>query len=209
MEKNSESYINYEMCKKCGGACCKQNGCIYLPRDFESLSFDYLKEKIDKGYISISGQPIPFSGGAWTFLLYLRARNVNSEIVDLFSLGSPCSLLTDTGCSLDETERPSLGLMVEPTKIGGPCDKKFDSDIALKWLDYYNVLYKLVKHYTNMKIEDIISKQLDARLSEIKTRMDAKKVLTDMEIFIVNQYRIMVNKPFYSPDEVKKFSLLY
>lgn len=55
MKKDRESYINYEMCKTCGGECCKQCGCIYLPEDFENLSFDYLKNEIDKGYISISG----------------------------------------------------------------------------------------------------------------------------------------------------------
>ncbi len=209
MIKNMESYINYEMCKKCGGACCKQNGCIYLPKDFENLSFDYLKKEIDKGYISISGQPFVLFKDAWSFLLYLRARNVNSNIVDLFPVGGPCALLTDTGCSLDETKRPSLGLMVESTKIGGPCKKKYDSDIALNWLDYDDVLSKLIKYYTNMGIQDIICEQINNKISTIKTKIEAKEVLTSMEQFVVNEYKIMVNKSYYSPDEVKKFILLY
>ena len=39
-----EKYIDEEMCKKCGGLCCMQNGCVYMPTDFKSMEFDYLKK---------------------------------------------------------------------------------------------------------------------------------------------------------------------
>ena len=39
-----EKYINYEMCKKCGGVCCKQNGCVYAPSDFKSMKYPNLKQ---------------------------------------------------------------------------------------------------------------------------------------------------------------------
>ncbi len=198
------------ICVECVEVLVAKNVVVFIcQEDFENLSFDYLKKEIDKGYISISGQPFPLFAGAWSFLLYLRARNVNSDIVDLFSLGDPCVLLTDKGCSLDETKRPSLGLMVKPTKIGGPCDKKYDSSIALNWLDYDEVLSKLIKHYTNMEIKDIISKQINNIIPMIKTKVEAKAVLTSMEQYIISEYLIMNNKPYYSPDEIKKFSLYY
>ena len=70
--KQMEKYINYEMCKECGGLCCQQNGCIYLPEDFKRLSFNFLQKQIDKGKISIAGQPFNgFLRDGWTFLLYL------------------------------------------------------------------------------------------------------------------------------------------
>lgn len=62
MSKNIKTYVDKEMCKKCGGVCCKQNGCIYLPRDFKNMNINYLIQELEKGNISISGQPasVPF-----------------------------------------------------------------------------------------------------------------------------------------------------
>ncbi len=63
-------YVNYEMCKKCGGVCCKQIGCAYIPQDFKSLEYNYLINLLEQGNISITGQPAPFSltPNAWTFI---------------------------------------------------------------------------------------------------------------------------------------------
>jgi len=33
---------NLELCKKCGGRCCKKSGCDYIPDDFQELTFNYL-----------------------------------------------------------------------------------------------------------------------------------------------------------------------
>ena len=55
MQKN----INYKMCAECKGACCKQVGCIYMPNDFKNMHFNNLRKLLDKGNISISGQPFP------------------------------------------------------------------------------------------------------------------------------------------------------
>lgn len=201
-----EKYINYEMCKQCGGQCCKENGCIYLPKDFKDLSFEGLKKEIDKGYISISGQPFNgFLGNAWSYLLCLRARNVNSKIVDLFTSGGPCMLLTDTGCKLNESKRPSLGLLVEPTKIGGPCDKKYDSELCLWWLNYSDVLSKLVKYYTNKEVKDVIIEQITEKIAEINKKLDNSIELTEMEKVNIYWYReILCGKPYYSQKEVQK-----
>ena len=105
-----EKYIDEEMCKKCGGLCCMQNGCVCMPTDFKSMEFDYLKKELEKGNISISGQPIGFMSDGWSFLLYLRARNEDSPIVDLITKGGLCKMLTEEGCSYTPEKRPLLGL---------------------------------------------------------------------------------------------------
>lgn len=141
------------MCKECGGVCCKENGCIYMPQDFDNLNFESLKKALDEGNVSISGQPLKFQGNAWTFVLYLRARNKNADIVDLITSGGPCKLLTSTGCSLDEVNRPSLGLSIKPTVIGGPCSRTFSQEqVILDWMDYSEVLGSLVQYYTNKDV---------------------------------------------------------
>ena len=204
-----KKYVDYDMCKECGGVCCKQNGCIYMPKDFSSMNFDYLKKVLNQGDISISGQPFNgFLGNAWSYMLYLRARNVNSEIVDLIPSGGPCKLLTENGCSLKEPKRPTLGLLVRPTVIGGPCEKKFSSDYPLKWLEYNDVLSQLVKYYTNQDVVDVIATQAAKRIKLIKDKKKLGQELTSTESAIeVWYYTIMANKPYYSINEVKSLKL--
>ena len=42
MESNIE-YENLNLCAECGGKCCKNSGCGYLPKDFENMFFGNLK----------------------------------------------------------------------------------------------------------------------------------------------------------------------
>lgn len=98
MEKNE----NLDICRQCGGRCCKKSGCDYSAKDFTDLSFKSLCEILSEGKISIvafikfkilhNGKNIadPF--------LYLRARNENRDIVDLVSMKTRCSQLGDDGC---------------------------------------------------------------------------------------------------------------
>ncbi len=202
-----EKYIDYEMCKKCGGVCCKQNGCVYAPKDFESMEFSYLKSELEKGKISISGQATPIAHGMWTYIPYLRARNKDANIVDLITNGGPCINLTETGCSLSEEQRPTFGLLVKPTKIGGPCEK-VNSGSANDWLNYSEVLEKLVKHYTNKNIIDIIVDEIARQMVVINKKIKANVKLSPMEQTNAYwYYKIMGNKPYYTPEEVKKMIL--
>ena len=199
-----EKYVDYEMCKKCGGACCKQNGCVYAPTDFKSMDFSYLKEEIEKGKISISGQASSFAGGMWTYIPYLRAKNNDAEIVDLITKGGPCANLTEKGCSLTEEERPTFGLLVKPTKIGGPW-KLENQEQALNWIDYSDVLEKLVKYYTNKEVIDVVVEEISKQIIEIKEKLKNNIELNPMEKINASwYYNVMANKPYYTPDEVKK-----
>lgn len=200
-----EKFINYEMCKKCGGVCCKENGCIYLPQDFNNLDFESLKRVLDEGNVSISGQPIQFYGNAWTFLLYLRARNQNADIVDLITSGGPCKLLTSTGCSLGENDRPSLGLAIKPVAVGGPCSKTFSQDqVVDAWMDHSEVLSNLVQHYTDKDVISVIVEQMTNQMDRIKKLEELKNMEKLIKYWY---YNIIVNRPYYTPEEVKKMVL--
>lgn len=202
-----EKYINYAMCKECGGVCCKQNGCIYLPKDFKSLEASEIIKELDKGTISISGQPVNFSMDKWTYIPYLRARNRDSEIVDLITNGGPCINLTASGCNLSEDNRPSCGLLVKPTIIGGPCEK-IAKNLGMEWLEYSNVLEDLIKFYTDKNMIDVIVSQISKKIVEIKKKINNDIPLSEMEkINIQWYYQVMANKPYYEPDEVKSMML--
>ena len=199
-----EKYTDYKMCEKCGGVCCEQNGCIYLPEDFECMDFIYLKSLLDEGYISISGEVTQVYKDMWTYLPYLRARNKDAGIVDLISNGGPCVNLTKTGCALSEEERPSFGLLLKPTIIGGPCET-MNKTLVLNWLDYNEVLEKLVKHYMNQKILTTVIDETSEQIFSIKEKLKDGIQLTPMEKQIFHwYYDIMNGKPYYTPDEVRK-----
>ena len=196
------------MCKKCGGACCKQNGCVYAPNDFESMKYPYLKSLLDQGKISISGQPVPFLGSSWTFVPYLRARNFGAPIVDLFTNGGSCINLTDVGCTLSEDTRPAFGLLVEPTKIGGPCEKR-GKNLGDDWLYYSDVLSQLIKYYTHNELIDELIKEIKIVMEIIRPKIHNNIELSPMEEQNAYwYYNIIADKPYYSPEEVAEYTLI-
>lgn len=205
MEKN----INYEMCKECGGACCKQVGCIYMPGDFRVVNFKAMKKILDKGNISISGQPFSVASGLWSYILYPKARDVNADVIDLMPTGGPCKLLTPTGCSLSEDDRPSLGLACKPTKIGGPCEAGYTQDDLLSWMDYDDVLSGLVEHYTGKDVLSVIAEQAQAKADIICDKIDSKQELLAMEKKVYLWCRDIINTGSYIPtQDVKRMILL-
>lgn len=151
-----EKYEDKEICKNCGGICCKKCGCDYFVSDFESMKLDYLEEVLQSGYISIiaslcfneskNGLLIPNP------ILSLRARNINRSEIDLLSLKLPCASLNEDGCIHDITKRPSGGSALIP-KENMNCYSKIDRLEELKnWLPYQNILERLVKRHTGLTV---------------------------------------------------------
>ena len=139
---------NLEICKSCGGICCKSMGCHYSPDDFKDLSFEGLKQEIDKGYISIDWwNKNPFEDERNIYRAYfLRVRNIDSEIIDPAYRGK-CSLLTDVGCLLSYKYRPKGGRTLIPA-LNNNCIVKYDKqDCAKEWYEYNEVLCELVEYY--------------------------------------------------------------
>lgn len=138
---------NKELCKQCGGRCCKTCGCHYSPEDFKDLTFEGLKREIDKGFISIDWwEGNPFEDDRNIFRgLFLRIRNINSPIVDA-SWGGRCILLTDTGCPVSYEERPKGARLLIPSEEG--CRLEYDKrDCAKDWYKYRDILSKLYDEY--------------------------------------------------------------
>lgn len=89
-------YINKDLCSKCKGSCCKVSGCMYMPSDFKKMKYITIKKELLKGNISIDAFPVKnlsFNKDAWTLILFLRARNKDKDVVDLFTSGGPCKML--------------------------------------------------------------------------------------------------------------------
>ncbi len=151
--------INNEYCSNCGGKCCKKSGCDYFVEDFEVINKASLMQLLDSGNVSIVAT-LDFRLLADSTLvcrpfLYLRVRNVERDVVDLFSFKRQCSMLSDTGCLYSPDKRPSGGLNLIPNEDNTKCRPERDivTEIA-KWEPYQNILGKLVKRYTGMSVDE-------------------------------------------------------
>jgi len=155
IRKNNDDeciHTNTEICKHCGGACCKNMGCHISPNDLEQVDYNTIIKLLQTGFVSIDWwvnyyyNDIEFVGEGY----YLRIRNKNSNIVDP-SEGGICKLLTNSGCSLDFKHRPKGGRMLSPDICKGikqTNNNKYSLlDCVNEWNQYHDLLWQIRKEY--------------------------------------------------------------
>ena len=200
-------YINKDLCAKCKGSCCKVSGCMYMPSDFKKMKYLTIKKELSKGNISIDAFPVKnlsFNKDAWTLILFLRARNKDKDVVDLFTSGGPCKMLGENGCFYDEDERPSCGLMVKPTFVNGPCPKTFDDDEFMRsWLKHQSLLELFIKEYTGKEFFDYVYDLLTEKSNLIASKIENNEPLTPSEVTNYESFKQIANSPLYLSSEVK------
>jgi len=155
-----EIYENKELCKKCGGKCCKKCGCDYMPKDFSEFTTNAILEIIMKGDISVvailSITVLENGKECLEPVLLLRARNKNRPIVDLLSFKTTCASLTESGCKYDYESRPSGGKNLIPEENGG-CYQLEDPKVILnEWRRYQKILERIVKRITGKSVDECI-----------------------------------------------------
>jgi len=163
-------YENKDICKKCGGKCCKKCGCDYSIENFDNLKIDNLQKILEQGDISIvSYQKFQYVRGRLINepFLYLRARNKNRPIVDLLSLKTTCASLTENGCKFSLEERPKGGVNLIPGENGTRCYHVKDAmSIIEGWRNHQKTLINLIKRLTGKSVykkleEDIYNLMID------------------------------------------------
>jgi hypothetical protein len=191
-------FENYEICKKCGGECCKRCGCNYYPKDFKEMTFEHLKSILDKGEISITTCVyVNADCNNKIFIekvLNLRARNINRPIVDLISKKNTCSVLTETGCKYSFNERPTGGILLIPDN--DECINIYPPELQLEeWKKHQEVLKILVKHYTNNPFEKEfelqVAKVSEALKVEARLHLSRKTKLTIESIEIMQTLKLL------------------
>lgn len=169
-----ERIENKDICKECGGYCCKKCGCDYFVSDFESIKMNYIEEALQTRRVSIVAA-LDFSLNKNKKLmvepvLYLRARNINRGAIDLLSLKTTCASLTEDGCYYNLEDRPAGGAALIPKKVGSniACYSEIDRLEELnKWRPYQDVLQKVVRKHTGMNVYS-------------KLRSDAEQLFVDI-----------------------------
>lgn len=150
-----ENNENREICSKCGGKCCKQCGGHYSPDDFDEISIEALKKRIDKGDISIDWWDGDVVCGDLYRTLYLRARHVGADKVDP-SWGGKCLHLKKDGCDLSFENRPLAcrDLIPSEDKCIGSYSKE---DCCKDWYKHQDILEALVDYYGDKQPDSMIS----------------------------------------------------
>lgn len=167
MEKNE----NLDICRACGGRCCKTSGCDYSPDDIKDLSLSGLSNILDEGKVSIVSffaKDILPNGKKYTYpLLLLRARNTNRDVIDLVSLRTRCTQLTEMGCIYSYEDRPTGAKNLTP-QADGKCYPTINPmEIAKSWMPYQKLLGRLVRKYTGLSVEDKIREDVEKLFDDI------------------------------------------
>lgn len=179
---------NTEVCKNCGGRCCMKSGCDYWPSDLPDKTYKGILKFLENGKVSIVAMMnfkrineklcnFPF--------LYLRERNTGRDVVDLLSMKTPCSNLTEHGCSYTYEERPSGGKNLTPSKDGLCYPKEDNLQKVLEWSPYQKQLEKIVKRYTGLSIDNKIKEDVVTLLTDIKE--ENFKNVSELEIIDVER----------------------
>jgi len=155
-----EKTENRNLCAECGGYCCKKCGCDYFVSDFENMKLDYLIDVLNTGRVSVVSfldfKTLPTGKIICNPTLYLRARNINRDEIDLLSFKTTCASLEENGCYYDLEHRPSGGSTLIPRVIDEEfaCYNEIDKLEELKkWNAYQKVLERLVKRFTGKSVQ--------------------------------------------------------
>lgn len=179
---------NKEVCKNCGGRCCKKSGCDYWPSDLPDKTYKGILKFLENGKVSIVAMMNfkRINGKLCNFpFLYLRERNTGRDIVDLLSMKTPCSNLTEHGCSYTYEERPSGGKNLTPSKDGLCYPKEDNLQKVLEWSPYQKQLEKIVKRYTGLSIDNKIKEDVVTLLTDINE--ENFKNVSELEIIDVKR----------------------
>lgn len=141
-----EKTSNPEMCKECGGRCCKKCGCSHFPEDL-NMTFENIVKEIKERKMSIDR--LEHSGSFYNKLdepiYFLRAANENEGYVAYGNIGR-CVFLTEEGCKLDYESRPSGGRYIVPFWSG--CYALYTpQEFIDKWIPYQKFLKDLIKFF--------------------------------------------------------------
>ena len=179
---------NKEVCKNCGGRCCKKSGCDYWPSDLPDKTYKGILKFLENGKVSIVAMMNfkRINGKLCNFpFLYLRERNTGRDVVDVLSMKTPCSNLTEHGCSYTYEERPSGGKNLTPSKDGLCYPKEDNLQKVLEWSPYQKQLEKIVKRYTGLSIDNKIKEDVVTLLTDINE--ENFKNVSELEIIDVKR----------------------
>lgn len=199
-----EKVENKDICKECGGFCCKKCGCDYFVGDLEDSKIEYFESLLDTGRVSvIAALDFHYNANGTVGViptLYLRARNIDRGEIDLLSLKKTCASLTEDGCFYSLENRPSGGSTLIPVR-NRECYSEVDTLEELKkWGRYQKILHRIVKRHTGMSVNQKLKEDAEAFFYDVMMgNFDGVK---DEELLDVYQFLPDLGRAY--PEELAK-----
>ncbi|MBT1247377.1 MULTISPECIES: hypothetical protein [unclassified Thermosipho (in: thermotogales)] len=129
-------YINFEICSKCKGKCCKNYPGLALPNDFGNTKEEIYKNLIDA-----------FKSGNWCIDWekkeeYFVRPSIKGKEFQVFdhSISGECTFLTERGCKLTKEKRPSGCLLLEPKENEKCVQHLKKQKVMNEWKKFHNIL---------------------------------------------------------------------
>ena len=147
-----------EICKKCGGKCCKNAPCHFAPGEFNDLSVEGLKKFLKKNtHISIVRHSSSICecivqdfrpDGPYYYTMRMRARGTNTAVPTAeINKEQTCVMLTNKGCKLPYEKR-GMGAKLLIPKADGKCEQLYGMDECVHdWKEYQKVLREVYQYF--------------------------------------------------------------
>ncbi len=147
----NKNYLNEEICRACGGKCCKVFPGCYFPEDFGKPLKAELKSAIISGNIAIDwweGDVADNDERSRSYFFRPKIKGVD-EVLHA-SWGGECVFLTSSGCKIKPNERPKSCRLLEPAsddecKIHKNSGKKGS---CVAWLKHEKIINEIVNELT-------------------------------------------------------------
>ncbi len=149
-------FTDYEKCRRCGGRCCKAEGCLYAPEDFEKLTFDSLVEL----YLSdkIMFYPVLIDGSIEGWIVRTPQVDCSKIPRDMPFEKGRCVFLGDDGCRLNYHNRPRGGKLLIPSENEEgelECEPLYSIEDAFKdWRRYQFLIENVIFYVLSLEREE-------------------------------------------------------
>lgn len=138
--KKELGYESADICKSCGGSCCKSKGCSLSPEDMlrewgtEHVTKQMLEERLPDSpfaidHFALRGQPF----------YYLRMRHKCFTFIGVDAMGE-CIAFTESGCDRTYENRPKGGRFLEGRE-NRQCEQHYTQEMMVSdWSPYQKLL---------------------------------------------------------------------
>lgn len=134
------SYENLDICKDCGGKCCRAGSCLYAPEDFPRLNLDILLDLYQHKKIMFAYVDELLGVGEKGWIIRPPMENCPGIAGSILNQGV-CSLLTPTGCEFDYYHKPKGGKCLIPEESHNCRINLYGAFSAIRdWLPWQDLL---------------------------------------------------------------------
>lgn len=138
-----DGFESGEICRECGGSCCKSNGCSLAPDDMlrELADREVTREAVLK-WLRQGDYAIDSFSHQGERVYYIRMRHKFFTFIGVDAMGE-CAALTDKGCSRSFAERPTGGRCLEG-RADYKCEQHYTEEKMYRdWKPYTKLLQSI------------------------------------------------------------------